>query len=134
MLKSAKIIPHMASFGQKKRITEYLYSRPIIAVLLVVVFFLGTAVYERYTIEREMHMRRVETQEQKQELIQRKADLEEKVEYLSGDRGIEEEIRTHFDVAKEGETVVILVGEEDEDKNDGVTPVPSEKPWYMFWQ
>ena len=122
----------MASFGKKKSITEYLYTKPVIFVLLLVCIFLSVSVYNRYTVEREMSQRRTETQLRKQELIERKKTLEGRVDYLSGDRGIEEEIRTHFDVAKEGEKVFIITGEE---KKEPVVPVPvvDTRPWYKFW-
>lgn len=122
----------MASFGKKKKITEYLYSKPSIAVLLVLIGFLSVAVFERYSVEREMSSRRTQTESTKNELIERKESLEERVEYLSGDRGIEEEIRKHFDVAKEGEKVIILVGDEKEEETEAV-PVDEKKPWYQFW-
>lgn len=122
----------MASFGKKKKISEYLYSKPGIAFVLVVVVFLAISVYERFSVEREMSRRRVETELHKQELLERKAALQERVEYLSGDRGIEEEIRRHFDVAKEGEKVIILVGDKNEKKPE-VGPEPEIKPWYKFW-
>jgi cell division protein FtsB len=122
----------MASFGKKKTITEYLYSRPVVFLLGVLVVFLSVSVYERYTVEREMSKRKVETEREKQELIDRKIMLEERVEYLNGERGIEEEIRTHFDVAKEGEKVIILVGDKNPPAESEKSPEP-EKPWYQFW-
>lgn len=122
----------MASFGKKKKISEYLYTKYGIAVLLVIAVFLSTAVYKRYTVEREMSARRIETENHKLELIERKNTLEERVEYLSGERGIEEEIRKHFDVTKNGEKVIILVG--DTNSTTEVTALPvEEKPWYKFW-
>ena len=127
-----KMIPHMASFGKKKTITDYWYSRPVIFVLCIALIFLVISIKERYLVEREMSARTTATEKEKLELLERKQMLEEKVEYLSGDRGIEEEIRTHFDVAKQGEKVIILVGDE---KKAEVTPtIPQEpKPWYKFW-
>lgn len=122
----------MASFGKKKKITEYVYSRPVVFFLGVLIVFLSFSVYERYVVERAMFKRQVETQKQKQELIERKQMLEERVEYLNGERGIEEEIRTHFDVAREGEKVVILVGD-DTTLKATTTPIVEEKPWYQFW-
>lgn len=122
----------MASFGKKKTITYYLYSKPVIAILVIIAGYMSFAVYHRFTVEREMAQRRYEVEEEKQELIQRKALLEKKVEYLSGDRGIEEEIRKHFDVAKEGEQVVIIVDKETEEKTPTVK-VEVPKPWYQFW-
>ncbi len=122
----------MASFGKKKKFTEYLYSRPSIALLLVVIIFLSIAVFQRFTVERQMALRKIEMETERQELIERKALLENRVDYLSGERGIEEEIRKHFDVAKEGEQVVIIVDKEipQEEKE---TEEPEEKPWYKFW-
>ena len=122
----------MASFGKKKTITEYLYSRPVVFLLGVLVVFLSVSVYERYTVEREMAKRKAETENERQELLDRKIMLEERVRYLNGERGIEEEIRTHFDVAKEGEKVIILVGEENPPTEIEVSPSPT-KPWYQFW-
>ena len=123
----------MASFGKKKKISEYLYSKVVIIILLVVIGFLSVAVYKRYTVEREMLAREVETQQQKQDLLDREKTLKEQVDYLSGDRGIEEEIRKHFDVAKEGEKVIILTGEEPKAPTASLDTPKSEKPWYQFW-
>lgn len=123
----------MARFGQKKKITEYLYSKPSIAVLIIIAGFLTVAVYQRYTVEREMAARKEAVEEEKADLLERKDQLQERVEYLSGDRGIEEEIRKHFDVAKEGEQVVIIVDKENEAMNVQPLPPALKKPWYQFW-
>lgn len=126
------ILAYMAGFGKKKSITEYLYSKVVVIGLLIVVLFLAFSVYERYVVERQMYARRIETNREKQELIERKAALKERVEYLEGERGIEEEIRSNFDVAKQDEKVIILVGER---KVQATTTVTSTKedPWYKFW-
>lgn len=122
----------MASFGKKKKITEYLYSKPGIVIVAILVVFLASAVFKRYTVEREMAQRQQETQQSQAELLERQKTLKERVDYLSGDRGIEEEIRKHFDVAKEGEKVIILVGDQKEKTQEEV-PVTQKKPWYRFW-
>jgi hypothetical protein len=41
----------------------------------------------------------------------RVGSLDEKVNYLENERGIEEELRNRFDVAKEGEKVVVILEE-----------------------
>lgn len=122
----------MPKFGQKKKLTEYLYTKPVIAVLLIMVGFLGVSVFERYQVEREMAARRLAAEEEYQLLQERKASLTENVDYLSGERGIEEEIRKHFDVAKEGEQVIILLGEEETAVAEIDVPAPRKK-WYQFW-
>lgn len=123
----------MASFGKKKAITEYLYSRPAVFVMGILVVFLASSVYERLLVERQMLLRRSQTEQEKINLIERKEQLKDRVEYLNAERGIEEEIRTHFDVAKEGEKVIILMGESN--KEPVVTEPPEELPrWYQFWR
>lgn len=122
----------MPRFGKKKSVFEYLYSKPAIAVLLILVVLLGGAMLKRYTIEREMAARVFDTQQERDALIERKKSLEERVEYLSGERGVEEEIRKHFDVAREGEQVIILTGEYDELPEEEEQPA-EKKPWYILW-
>ena len=102
----------MSLLRGKRTWTAVLYSRITLAILLAVSAFLALSVYERFSIEREMAERRRDVETELSELQKRKADLEEKVEYLSNEEGIEAEIRTHFDVAREGEQVVIIVDRE----------------------
>lgn len=124
----------MPRFGKKKSYTEYLYARPTLFILGIVVVLLSYAVFQRFTIEREMAQRRAEIEAQKEELLERKAQLEDKVEYLEGERGIEEEIRKHFDVAREGETVVILMGEDTTSSEETKVVEEQKTPWYIFWR
>lgn len=126
------MIAHMARFGKKKKLTEYLYTKPGIAALLIITVFFTLSVVERFKVEREMARRTQEAEVQKARLIERKKELEERVEYLSGERGIEAEIRSHFDVTKEGEQVVIIVGEE-EGATEEKPEAEVQKPWYQFW-
>ncbi len=122
----------MPKFGRKKSLSDHLYSKPVIAVLVVITGFLAVSVFERYQVEREMSARRITAEAEYQALLEREASLKEQVEYLSGERGIEEEIRKHFDVAREGEQVIILLGE-DEPSASEISPEPTRKKWYQFW-
>ncbi len=120
-------------FGKKNNYKTYLYSRPVILVLVIIGVALGVSVYERYTVEREMSGRRAQSEAELDRMEERKVQLEDRVEYLEGERGIEEEMRKNFDVAREGEQVIILVGE-----NEEVVEVQAEEavapPWYLFWR
>jgi len=124
----------MATFGKKKTYVDWLYTKPVLFFIGALIIFMGIAVFERFGVEREMYARRIAAEEERAKALERKAALEEEVLYLEGERGIEEEIRKHFDVAKEGETVVILMGE-----NEAVSAVaplnqePAPK-WYQFWR
>jgi hypothetical protein len=59
-----------------------------------------------------------------EELKGRASVLESKVEYLENERGIEEELRNRFDVAKEGEQVIILL---DADRGEKKVPPPATR-------
>ena len=122
-------------FGKKQPLRKYIHSKFGIAVLLLMVAFFGRSVYERYTIEHDMAGRRVAAETELEALTERKSSLKADVEYLEGERGIEEEIRSNFDVARAGEQVVILVGEEPIATS---TPQPAiepvKVPWWKFWR
>ncbi len=122
----------MARFGQKNTLQNVFYSKPTLVVLSILIVFLCISVIERYKIAKEMERRTDAVLEEKSELIERKKALEDKVEYLGAERGLEEEIRTHFDVAKEGEQVIILMGEKKKVSESRTVP-PPPKPWYQFW-
>ena len=123
----------MARFGSKKHYTEYLYTKPVVFLLGILTVLLGHAVYDRYVVAREMAQRQAETEKTYTELLEKKEYLKKKVDYLSGTRGIEEEIRKHFDVAQEGEQVVILVGDEKDEEAQAEKPLEKPRPWYKFW-
>ncbi len=120
-------------FGKKQPLHRYLHSKLGIALLLVIMVLFGRGAYERYTIERDMADRLTEAEKELQELQTRKSSLEANVEYLEGERGIEEEIRSNFDVARQGEQVVILTGEEPTTTAPEPEPLPPP-PWWQFWR
>lgn len=86
-----------------------LHSYITAGVLLALCVGLSFSVYDRYVIEREVSARLYEKEAELEAIRERKASLLEKVEYLNDESGVEAEIRKHFDVAKEGEQVVVLV-------------------------
>lgn len=101
----------MLTFQQKRFLRQVVTSRVMHVLLLLVVIGLGTAVYGRYEIAQDMAERRERAEANLTELEARKAALEERVEYITSERGIEAEMRRQFDVAREGEQVVIILDE-----------------------
>lgn len=120
-------------FGKQNQFKKALYSKGTIFVLLVLIILLGRSVWKRLQIERDIAGHALQTQAELSELSQRKEDLQKRVKYLEGDRGIEEEIRKNFDVAKEGEQVIILTGE-GEQEAEATKEVPEAARWYQFWR
>ncbi len=120
-------------FGKKNSFKTYIYSWPVSVVLGIITALLFMSAYERFGVERDMSNRRVTSEAELERLQERKIQLDDRVQYLEGERGIEEEIRTNFDVARAGEQVIILVGEES--SVDAVAEeVIAAYPWYQFWR
>lgn len=111
----------MFDFHEKRKIRRVIYSRYSIGFLLFLALVLGRSVYERFTIEREMAEKLDGRTSELEALKLRAALLETKVEHLKNERGIEDELRSRFDVVKEGERVVILL---DDPKESSVQPLP----------
>ena len=120
-------------FGKQNTYKEYIYSKPVVFGLVLIAVLLSLSVHERYGVERDMSERRVMSETELERLQERRVQLEKRVEYLEGERGIEEEIRKNFDVAKKGEQVIILVGEE-EKEGVPIEPEIEKYPWYQFWR
>lgn len=95
--------------SRKKRWHDLVYSKTTLGIVLGLCLLLGWSLIDRYNIMQDMAGRRSSLEHERDTLMARKDALQEKVDYLSNDRGVEAEIRKHFDVAKEGEQVVVLV-------------------------
>jgi cell division protein FtsB len=126
----------MLQFYKKKQWWMALYTPLVIGFLLFLCVVLGQIVYERYTIERDMAERRAAAEADLAALEVRREALQNQVDYLSNERGIEAEMRRNFDIVQPGEKVVIIVENEEENT---IMPLatsspPAEKPWYQFWE
>ena len=128
----------MLDFHEKRKLKNIVYSKPTAAVLFVLAILLSMSVFERYKAERETAAKRAERAAELAELESRAAVLDAHVQRLQSDRGIEEEIRDRFEVARQGEEVVVIVGAADEPE-DTTTPVHTEEvPGFfsrlLFWR
>jgi cell division protein FtsB len=125
----------MFDFHQKRKLRAVLESRITWIILLILTALMSVSAYDRYRIARDMAERRDVVERELDALYERKAELETDVQYLNGERGIEAEMRRQFDVAKEGEQIVIIV--EDDEKAEPIematTTPKEERPWYRFW-
>lgn len=99
----------MFDFHEKRKIKSVLYSKPIIFTLFFIAIVMSVTVYDRYVVAKEMEEKLEARRTELEHLKQRAEVLDAKVKYLEDERGIEEELRNRFDVAREGEQVVVLV-------------------------
>lgn len=121
-------------FGKDRALARLWYSWPVIIGLSLLAILLSVSVFERFTVEREMAARASALEAERAALEAREAELKERVEYLRGARGVEEEIRKNFDVARKGEQVVILTGEPVPPPPPEVPPPAPPTPWFIFWR
>jgi hypothetical protein len=113
----------MLGFYEKRKLRKILYSKPFIALLCIPTTFLGFAALNAYKGERQTEVKAAEVAHDLTELTTRQAILEAEVNRLGTTRGIEEEIRRKFDVAREGERVLILVDGEKKVSEPKAPPV-----------
>jgi cell division protein FtsB len=118
----------MLDFHEKRKFKRLLYSKVTIIILGLLVIWLSYNVFGMYKKERDTRLRRIEQREVLDELEGREESLREEIERLSTERGIEEEVRSKFEVGKEGEEVIIIVDNPDDKNSEGLE---KEK---TFWQ
>ncbi len=128
----------MFDFHQKRKLRAVINSPITQGALLLLVCLVAWSAYVRYDIAMEMRDRRIQAEQAAATLEARKDELQERVDYLSNERGIEAEMRRQFDVALEGEQVVVIVEEEDDGPEvlplSTTTSESTEKRWYQFWR
>ncbi len=129
----------MFDFHEKRRIKSWLYSHTSIAVLFVFIIFMSISILERFEKEREMAAKRAESAAELKQMRERAATLGAKVREAESQRGLEAEIRDRYDVAKEGEQVVVIVDEAREQATTSTArppsrPAPSFLEYLKFWQ
>ena len=96
-------------FYDKQKIRKFCYSKVTIAILMFFVAMMIPGVYGIYTKVSESSRDRKAAEHELVDLEVREKMLVEKVERGNSDRGQEEQIREKFNLAKEGESVIILV-------------------------
>ncbi|MCF7815989.1 MAG: septum formation initiator family protein [Candidatus Pacebacteria bacterium] len=114
----------MFDFHEKRKIRSFLYSKTFVLIIFLVSILLSISAYNRFSVAQEMKMKLETKRTELSELKQRANMLESKVNYLDNDRGVEEELRNRFDVAREGEQVIILLDPKDEKKKEATIVVP----------
>jgi cell division protein FtsB len=117
----------MVDFQQKKNIRKVMYSRITIFIFFIIVIFLVREVYDIYKKERMSAKSVASVEENYNDLKNRQNMLKSEIERLNTDKGIEEEIRSKFSVAKPGETVVVVID------NSSSTSTDSESVEKGFW-
>src|SRR3989344_3326951 len=99
----------MYRYEQRRDPTRLMWRRLAAVVLLVVVAIGVRGVWGVYKKAQESHELRVEAEAKLNDLKQREAELRADISMLRTDRGIEEQLRERYDLAKDNEGVVVIV-------------------------
>ena len=113
--------------GEKHFVRRVLFGKValIVLTLVFIIFARGTwNVYQKSAYAKE---NRVQAEQELEELRVREQALQEELDRLETQRGLEEEIRHTFDVGFEGERLIVLVDAPDPE------PIESEAP-QSIWQ
>ncbi len=126
----------MHKFNKVESYTEILLkSRLVQLILIILIIFTLVQVYEQHqntklTIERR-NLASVEYYSKETE----KNDLAKNLTLLKDEQHIESEIRRYFDVAREGEEIVIILEPPPEEIEIQADNYSYEKyPWFYFWK
>jgi cell division protein FtsB len=99
----------MLDFRKKKIARKVMYSPWSLAILFILAIFMAKAAWNVHVKERSSAEVLERTQTELEKLSARQTNLGTAVAYLSTPQGVETEIRTKFRVAKEGESVAIIL-------------------------
>lgn len=116
----------MRELEQKHKFRRRMYSLPSLIVLLIITGAMVRGAYLLMVKERasakdaKLLLAKVET------LREREGVLIKEINKLETPAGVEEEIKSKFNVAKEGERVAVIV----DGPEEVATTTPTPKPWY----
>ena len=112
----------MHRFKQKRQLRKRIYSKPVLVLLIIILAFITHGIWGIWKKTKQSKETLEVAQMELDKLKEREEAIEKKIGRLGTETGLEEEIRSKFDVAKEGEKIIVIV-----DKNE-LPPVIEEKP------
>lgn len=119
----------MKDYRERRHKRGLLYSWPVIIILLFIIFSLSRSVWNVYQSERVAREKKLEAKAERDKTLNRKNELTALVGRLLSERGMEEEIRKKFSVAKPEERVIVIV-----DPPKATTTVATSTWWGRVWQ
>ena len=117
----------MLDFQQKRKLRSRLYNRWALGILGVVVLLAIHSTWGAYQKERESAKLLQMAETQSSELQNRQKELQDKIANMQTPQGLEEEIRSKFNVAKPNENVAIVL-----DSSDATSSLSATST--SFWQ
>jgi cell division protein FtsB len=117
----------MLDYGQKRKFRSFLYNRYILGFLGLLVILAVHSTWNVYQKQRESVALLRVAQGESSVLKAREQELQTKIASMQTEQGMEEEIRSKFNVAKPGENVVVVLDQSDATTSTSTTTI-------SFWQ
>lgn len=111
----------MFEFYEKRRLKRLVYSKPVIGVLGILVMLACVPVYNVYTKFIDTFERKEAVAAELARVEHRESVLREEIERLDTPLGQEAEIRQKYELGKEGEQLIIIVEEPEEEKPEEIS-------------
>ncbi len=118
----------MIGFQRRRGFKRLLYSRVAVLLLAVILILFLSSVRAMYEKNRSAREARQEIEARLRQLEARRLALQDQINKLETPRGLEEEVRTRFPVALEGERVVVII-----DPPVASSTQSSEKSGFWSW-
>jgi len=106
----------MFDFYEKRKMRNIVYSKPALVLLGIIMLAFVYSVYGAIQKERETRVVREQRESVLNELHEREEVLQKEIDRLNTEKGVESEIRSKFEVAKEGEEVIVIVEAPEEEE------------------
>lgn len=100
---------HMATFQQRRDPVRLLWRRLSMVALCIAIIAVGKGVWSLYIKEQASRELKAEAIVARDSLQRREAELRTEIANLKSVRGIEAELRERYDVAAEGEGVIVII-------------------------
>jgi len=115
-----------------KKKQRIVYKKIAVVVCAVLVVFLVRAVFGGFGALESAKERQDDQSEEFSKLDDRITYLENRIDFLDTQEGLEQEILETFPVKRAGEKVTILI--EQDEEGSGFFPRAEEKKWWEFWK
>jgi len=89
------------------------YSWFFLVILIIIFAFLVRSAYSSFSKKRDTTLEKEKYETRLHNLEEKKINLENKIEHLKTDRGLEEELRKRFNISKEGEQIIKIIENQD---------------------
>ncbi len=119
----------MLEYQRKRKVKKMAYSKISIGILLVFIVLLSKGVYGVYSKALESKQNKYIAQIEYDNLAAREAVIVAQIAELRTDEGLEKEIREKFNVAKEGEKMLVLLEEEKEAQSKELSQEEQSSLW-----